>query len=200
MLRFSDMNIKNINSRSFVIAVCLLGWLGSAQATSLYSDQAYVGLYSDPRAAKVGATLTVLIYEQASAATSADRATNESTGISGGIRGNQNLNAGEIDVATQSEGGGSLSRSGQLMASVSVTVREVLPNGELSVQGEQLIEFNEENQHIKIEGRVRPQDISAENTVISTRLADAKISYIGEGLLGQQQKPGWLTRAFNWIF
>jgi flagellar L-ring protein precursor FlgH len=194
------MNNKNRNSGFIVMMVCLLGCLVSAQATTLYSDQAYVGLYSDPRAAKVGQTLTVLIYEQASAATSADRATNESTGISGGVRGNQNLNAGEIDVATRSEGGGSLSRSGQLMASVSVTVREVLPNGELSVQGEQLIEFNEENQHIKISGRVRPEDISAENTVISTRLADAKISYIGEGLLGKQQKPGWLTRAFNWIF
>jgi len=185
--------------RAFV-SLGLLCLAALAQANSLYNEKEYVGLYSDPRAMRPGETLTVLIYEQASAATSADRATNESAGLRGSVRTDSDFDAGQVDVSTESEGGGSLSRSGQLVASVSVTVMEVLPSGELNVRGEQLIVFNEENQHIKVAGRVRPEDISAENTVISTRLADAEITYVGDGLLGEQQKPGLITRFFNWLF
>ena len=187
-------------SARLTIGLGLLCLVATVQANSLYDDRSYQGLYTDPRAARAGETLTVLIYEQASAATSADRATNESANIGGSVRTDSDFDAGEVDVSTDSKGGGSLSRTGQLVASVSVTVQEVLPNGELLVQGEQTIEFNEENQHIFVSGRVRPDDISAENTVVSTRLADANISYVGDGLLGSQQKPGWLTRFFNWVF
>lgn len=183
-----------------LVGLGLLCLVGTVQANSLYDERNYQGLYSDPRGTRPGETLTVLIYEQASAATSADRATNESANIGGSVRTDSDFDAGEVDISTDSQGGGSLSRTGQLIASVSVTVQEVLPNGELRVEGEQTIEFNEENQHIFVSGRVRPDDISAENTVVSTRLADAKISYIGDGLLGSQQKPGWLTRFFNWVF
>lgn len=183
-----------------LLGVGLLILAAGAGADSLYSEDRYVGLYSDPRAMRPGETLTVLIYEQASAATRAGRETSESAGISGSVRTDGDLDSGDVQISNDSDGGGSLTRSGQLVASVSVTVQEVLPNGELRVSGEQLIEFNEENQHIKVSGRVRPQDISAENTVISTRLADAQITYVGDGLLGRQQKPGLITRLFQWLF
>jgi len=186
--------------RRVMLGFGLLCLVAAAQADSLYHEDRYVGLYSDPRAMRTGETLTVLIYEQASAATRADRATNESASLSGSVRTDGDLDSGQVDIANDSKGGGTLTRSGQLIASVSVTVDEVLPNGELRVSGEQLIEFNEENQHIKIAGRVRPEDISAENTVISTRLADAQITYVGDGLLGRQQKPGLITRLFQWLF
>ena len=78
-----------------------------------------------------------------------------------------------------------------LLAQLSVTVREVLPNGDLTVFGEQLLVINEEQQRIDIEGRVRRQDISENNVVLSTRLADARITYVGEGDVAQRQKPGW---------
>jgi len=183
--------------------------LDGLHADTLYSDRSYVGLLSDPHASRVGQSLTVLIYEQATAATSADRETNKSVGLSGeisevkrsdGQRDNDSSGRWTGDAATRSEGGGSISRSGRLVASVSVTVNSVEPTGELLVSGEQMIEFNEETQHIKIAGRVRPEDISADNTVISTRLADAQISYVGHGLLGRQQKPGLVTRILTWIF
>lgn len=183
-----------------LVGLGLLCFAALVQANSLYDEKSYVGLYSDPRAMRPGETLTVLIYEQATAATSADRSTNESAGLRGSVRTDSDFDAGQVDVGTESEGGGSLSRSGQLVASVSVTIMDVLPSGELTVFGEQLIVFNEENQHIKVAGRVRPEDISAENTVISTRLADAQITYVGDGLLGEQQKPGLITRFFNWLF
>jgi len=193
----------------FIAGFMLLLPLSGLHADTLYSDKSYVGLVGDPRAARVGQALTILVYEQATAATSADRETSESVGFSRefdevtGKDGKRNTDAfGEWsgEARTRSEGGGTISRSGRLVASVSVTIMEVDPTGQLRVAGEQMIEFNEETQFIKIEGRVRPEDISADNTVISTRLADAQISYVGHGLLGRQQKPGLITRILGWFF
>lgn len=192
------ISVRNLRSAAALFLFCLAG--PAAFGGSVYSDKQYVPLASDPRADSVGEGLTVLVYEQASSSTTAERDTRKSAGIEGTIKGNSNVNTGGVDVAGEGEGGGTISRTGRLMASVSVTVRDVLPNGELLVSGEQLIEFNEENQHIKIEGRVRPEDISADNTIISTRLADSKITYVGDGLLGQQQKPGIISRFFTWLF
>jgi flagellar L-ring protein precursor FlgH len=192
-----------------VVGALLLMPLSELHADSLYSDWKYEGLVSDPRADRVGQALTILVYEQATAATSADRETDESVGVSRGYDevtgrdGQRNTDAfGEwgLDARTRTEGRGSISRSGRLVASVSVTVVRVEPTGQLRVAGEQMIEFNEETQFITIEGLVRPEDISADNTVISTRLADAQISYVGHGLLGRQQKPGLITRFLGWLF
>lgn len=180
---------------------CLLGiaWV-LADAASLYDEATYTPLVSDARSFRVGQIVTVLIYEQASAATSADTETSRSVDLEGTIRGNANEYAGSAAFAHGAEGGGTITRSGKLVASVSVTINEILDTGEFQVAGEQLIEFNDEKQHIKLEGRVRSQDIRADNTVVSTRLANAKITYVGDGILGAQQKPGYITRFLNWLF
>jgi flagellar L-ring protein precursor FlgH len=191
---------KNARAARAVLAFCMSMVAGNACADTLYSDLRYEGLATDPRARGIGETLTVLIYEQASAATSAGRETKRSLRVAARVRGNDNINRGEIDGDVDSEGRGTITRRGQLIASVSVTVDAITANGELEVSGEQLIEFNEESQFIKISGRVRPEDIAADNTVISSRLAAAQISYTGQGLLGQQQKPGFLSRIFSKVF
>jgi flagellar L-ring protein precursor FlgH len=80
-----------------------------------------------------------------------------------------------------------------------VTVREVLPNGDLSVAGEQVLTINNEQQRINIEGRVRTQDITDANVVLSSRLADARITYAGDGELADRQKPAWWRHAFDWL-
>jgi flagellar L-ring protein precursor FlgH len=67
------------------------------------------------------------------------------------------------------------------------------------VTGEQLVEINDETQRIRLEGRVRPQDITENNSVLSSRLSDAKISYVGDGVLAERQKPGWLARLLIWL-
>jgi len=79
-----------------------------------------------------------------------------------------------------------------------VTVQEVMSNGELRVSGQQMLEVNNEKQHIRLEGRVRPYDVSG-NSVLSTRLADAKISYLGDGDLSDRQRPGWWMRLLTWL-
>ncbi|HLF22353.1 MAG TPA: flagellar basal body L-ring protein FlgH, partial [Burkholderiales bacterium] len=80
-----------------------------------------------------------------------------------------------------------------------VVVQAVEVNGDLRVKGKQDISVNDEVQTLLVEGRVRQQDIGANNTVLSTRLSDAKISYTGDGLLAEKQRPGILTRFLSWL-
>lgn len=171
-----------------------------AVAQSLYSEDSYQALVSDQRSSKVGQSLTVLIYEEASSTTSAAADTNRSTGFSASSNDNVKENNVGIELNANTEGGGTINRNGKLIASVTVTISAELENDELAITGEQLIEFNEEKQHIRLSGRVRKDDISAQNTVLSTRIADAKITYVGDGLLGRRQQEGVLSRFFNWLF
>ena len=172
----------------------------TTSATSLFSDDSYKAIVGDHISYNVGQSLTVLIYEQASAASSADTDTNRSSAINGRVDGINNQYDAGFDFSNNFEGGGTITRTGKLVASVTVTIDEKLQNGELLVSGNQFIEFNNETQRIQLSGRVRPEDISTNNTVLSTRVADAKITYVGDGLLGQRQKPGILTRFFHWLF
>jgi flagellar L-ring protein precursor FlgH len=167
---------------------------------SLFDESSYQPLVRDHRARNVGQLLTVLIYESASSTTSAGRDTNSSLDVGVNASYDDDVHDATLGIDNDSSGGGTINRTGRLVASVSVTIESILENGEMLVKGEQSIEFNNENQFIHVEGRVRPEDISAENTIISTRLADAKIRYVGEGLLGRSQEPGYLTKFFNWIF
>ena len=82
---------------------------------------------------------------------------------------------------------------------LTVTVRDIAPNQDLLIAGEQLLEINGEKQAIRLEGRVRQRDITEQNTVLSTRVADAKIGFVGEGVLGDRQKPGWWQRVFTLV-
>lgn len=181
-------------------SLLILLLVSQATASSFYSDKNYSSLHEDKRNLSKGSIVTVLIYEQASASTSAGTNTERDTDLSFTGRINDNTELGEVDIGSGFKGKGTISRQGKLIASVSVTVQDVLDNGEMKIKGQQLIEFNNEKQHIKLEGRIRPEDVSAENTILSTRIADAHLTYVGDGLLGRQQKPGVLSRMFGWLF
>lgn len=164
------------------------------------SLDSFPSLVSDHRPYKVGQSLTVLILEEASSVTSANTSTSKSLDVAGSVDVNNTLDKGSLNVENNSTGQGSISRKGRLAASVSATVQEIMPSGELRIQGEQIIEFNDETQHIRIAGYVRPEDIRGDNTLLSSRIAGAELTYIGDGLLGSRQKPGWITRILNWLF
>jgi flagellar L-ring protein precursor FlgH len=171
-----------------------------AWAETLFNESTYQPLVSDHRAGTVGDVLTVLVYEVASASASANSDSNAAVGVGVSASDGHTPVSGNLSVNNDFEGGGNLNRNGKLVARVSVTVKDVLPNGDLWVSGEQLIEFNNEKQNIRVKGKVRPLDISSQNTVLSTRLADADIEYVGEGLLTSGEEPGIITRFFNWLF
>jgi flagellar L-ring protein precursor FlgH len=89
------------------------------------------------------------------------------------------------------------SQSNRLDGSITVTVAERFANGNLLVVGEKLITINQGEEYIRLQGIVRPVDIGPENTVLSTKVADATISYSGRGVLQATNRPGWLTRFFS---
>jgi flagellar L-ring protein FlgH len=184
--------------RNLLIVVALL--LPAAPwAESLYSEASYRPLTSDQRAYREGDTLTVLIVENSSSSTSADTTTNKRGGVGISIGTTTRTEKGSVDINEDFSGKGRIQRSGRLLAQISVTVTEVLPNGDLRVSGSQVIEVNQEKQNIQLAGRVRPADITEGNAVLSTRIADAHIVYVGDGLLGEKQRPGILTRFLSWL-
>jgi flagellar L-ring protein precursor FlgH len=187
-----------------MIARCALGAalaLASALAApqGLYHEETFRPLTADLRALRVGDVLTVLVLENASASTSADTSTEKSAGLALGVTGPSTSKSATADLSEQFNGKGRIQRSGKLLAQLTVSVVGLAPNGDLMIAGEQQIEVNEETQHIRLAGRVRPADVSEANAVLSSRIADAKITYVGEGILGEKQRPGILSRILSWL-
>lgn len=169
-------------------------------AESLYPGPEYRALGADHKAAHIGDVLTIQILESSSATSSADTST--------GRNATNNVNfslsrrpASSLSTGVQSDfdGGGKTERSGRLLAQMTATVTGYASNGDLLIGGEQLLTVNDEKQKIFVRGRVRPDDISATNTVPSTRIADAQIIYLGDGSVAGRQKPAWWTRFLNWL-
>jgi flagellar L-ring protein precursor FlgH len=181
--------IKRLIFAGFLCAVSI------AQAESLYKEQTFRAPAADSKAYRVGDLITVQVMESSSAAANADTGTRRKNNLTAGLSHKQVPTTGfEAQVGGDFDGGGRTARAGKLLAQISVTVREVLPNGELKIAGEQMLLINDEQQRINLEGRVRAQDISDGNVVLSTRLADAKITYVGEGDLAERQRPSWWRR------
>ena len=151
-------------------------------------------LFADRRAQVPGDVLTVLVSEAASISSSAQ------TRLAKSESANANLlqRDGEIQLAqagfdSKFAGGGQLERSGSLLARLTVRIDSIDANGNFHVSGEQLIVMNNEKQRIRVAGIVRPDDVSAENTVPSWRVAGADIQLLGKGILTRKSRPGILT-------
>jgi flagellar L-ring protein FlgH len=171
-----------------------------AQSSSLYRAQDYQALVTDNRAKKIGDSLVVLVYETATATNQTNTKVNKSSKLDVSAGDGYNTVGGNLSTANDANGGGVEKRSGEILARVSATVMDITPIGEYVIQGKQHIALNNESQIITVEGRVRPHDIDTNNAVLSTRIADAKIEFIGQGLLSSREEPGIFTRIFNWLF
>jgi flagellar L-ring protein precursor FlgH len=101
-----------------------------------------------------------------------------------------------LQSSTAFDGESESKQSNKLSGEITVSVAEVLPNGYLVVQGEKLYTINQGHEHIRFSGIVRPEDVSFRNTVPSTRVADARIIYGGEGAPAETNVIGWLARFF----
>ena len=174
------------------VLVILPLWSITVCAESLYQEQSFRPLIADNKAFRVGDLLTVQVFENSSASTSAETGTRRGNSLSAGVS-NRSGSVGKADLGVSGEfdGGGKTQRANRLLATLTVSVREVLPNGDLRIGGEQILTVNEEPQKVNLEGRVRPIDVSDGNVVLSTRLADAKISYVGEGDVAERNKRPW---------
>jgi flagellar L-ring protein precursor FlgH len=97
-------------------------------------------------------------------------------------------------------GAGSTGRTERLTATVPALVRQVLPNGNLFIEGHRVVLVNKEEQHFYISGVVRPIDIDQENSVKSTAIADAEIEFTGRGILSENQEQGWAAKYLSWLW
>jgi flagellar L-ring protein FlgH len=187
-------------SKIIIVLMSLLCFGQGIFADSLYSDTQYFPLHSDKKKLSVGNIITVLIYEQASASTSSGTNIERESNVGGSVGRTDSTSRRGLNLNSDFEGGGSINREGKLIASVSATVTSINDDGIMLITGRQLIEFNDEKQFINLSGHIRSDDVSVDNTVLSTRIANAEITYSGDGLLGKEQKPGVITRMFRWLF
>lgn len=177
---------------SLVVVACGLA-AAPAQAQKLFNEKTYRALAADRKALDVGDIITVQVFEQSSASTTTDTSTQRSNALAAGLTiANSGVQHGGSLSATGSfDGGGTTQRANKLLVTISVTVRQVLPNGDLVISGEQSLTVNKEQHKVALEGRVRPQDVAGDNTVLSTRLADTHIEYVGDGDLSDRATRAW---------
>ncbi len=174
---------------------------------SLYQDSYGLSLFGDRKAHFVGDVITITLSENTVSKKSSNVNVKKDDSVvfnsgAGTLLG-MDPSASKVNLATnvaqnRKFGGNSgADQSNSLQGNITVTVAEIMPNGNLVVRGEKWMTLNSGDEFIRISGIVRPDDVAPDNTILSTRLANAKISYSGTGSLADSQKMGWLAKFFN---
>jgi flagellar L-ring protein precursor FlgH len=160
-------------------------------------------LFEDQTAKRVGDILTITLLEKTQAKKADDLNTTKDNqmsvtaptlfGMAASVLSGKDL---ETKLASKKEftGTGAADQSNSLSGNISVTVVELLPNGNLSVRGEKRVTLNQGDEFIRLSGIVRPVDISTSNIITSDKVADVTIMYVGEGAMADASKMGWLAR------
>lgn len=184
--------------RTAAAAVLFCSAIGSSPAQSLFDEGSWRGLTSDHRAYRPGDTLTVQVLENSVASTSADTGTRRSNHLQAELaHGSRKVAETGLSVGGDFDGGGRTQRASRLLTTLTVTVQEVLPGGLLRVAGTQSVTVNDEVQRVTLDGLVRPLDINEANVVQSTRIAQARITYVGEGDLTERGRRPWWRKVLD---
>ncbi|WP_312681921.1 flagellar basal body L-ring protein FlgH [Stenotrophomonas chelatiphaga] len=179
-----------------------------AQATAgaIYAAGPSLQLYSDRRARDVGDLLTITLLENTQAQMSANTATSKESELAIGTPtifgapvtlGGKDILSATANGSRDFTGRGNSAQSNRLQGNVTVTVMQRLPNGNLVVQGQKNLRLNQGDELVQVQGIVRAADIAPDNTIPSSRVADARIVYGGRGAVAQSNAMGWLSRFFN---
>jgi flagellar L-ring protein precursor FlgH len=179
--------------------------MGEQVTGSIYQANRQFSVYGDQVAINVGDILTVLLQESTRASKSAETSYDKDDEVDfneANILGNTISYKGMSLLTDPSferafEGSAESGQSNSLAGSISVTVAEVYPNGLLRVQGEKWLSLNQGDEFIRLTGLIRPDDIGVDNTISSSKIANARIAYGGTGEFDQVNRQGWLTRFFN---
>jgi flagellar L-ring protein precursor FlgH len=179
--------------------------------------QGMADYYLDRRARNVGDIVTVKIIEESSASQEATTETGRSSNLDAALEdtfglpddyGMSNfLSSGQSFSPTfkgnykrDFQGGGTTVRKDKLVLTVTASIVEKLPGGNLRIEAKREIKVNREKQHLTLAGIIRPEDISTFNTIFSTQIAEAQIRYTGKGVLGDTQGPNWFARIMDWVW
>jgi flagellar L-ring protein precursor FlgH len=167
-------------------------------------------LFSDLKARRINDIVTIRIQENTQAQSAADAQTNRKSSVAlqtpnlFGIENNNTTIAGgklvTANTDMQFKGDGSTNRSGSVEAFLSARVREVLPNGDMVIEGVKEVKVNNERQMLRLFGVVRPRDVRPDNVVFSTAIANMLVQVDGKGILSDNLKPGWLFNILTKVW
>jgi flagellar L-ring protein precursor FlgH len=184
----------------------------SARADSLWTSPANSehSMFADKKASRTGDILTVVISETAASSSTQSKKSNKESSIDAGISqfifppalSGLGTHAGALPatkLAAKNDfsGGGQVNNSQSINARAAVLVTDVLPNGNLVIEGVRVVTFSGETQYVVLHGLVRADDVSSANTVASSNVADVRIEFISEGSLTDAEKKGWLTKIYD---
>ena len=195
--------------QSFAPVMPVQPTLAPASNGAIYQAGADVRLFEDLKAYRVGDILTVRLVEQTAASTTSSTTTSRSSSATLAnptIFGRQPtfdgipLFDGSLSGESEFDGSGASNQSNSLRGDIAVTVVERYPNGNLFIRGEKWVTLNQGKEFIQLSGIIRPYDISPNNAVLSTQIADAQISYSGKGVLAAANRMGLFARFFNSVF
>lgn len=181
-----------------------------AGADSLWKDDVSRPLTADRRARAVGDILTIIVEENSSSTKDNTTSTAKKSGLdasiasflyapsaSGLLTKGGKMPAMKMDSSSTFDGGGKVANTERITGRIAVTVVDVLPNGNLIVEGTRRTKFANESLDAVLRGTVRGEDVTAANTVFSFNVADANIRYISKGTVSDSQKKGWFGRAWD---
>lgn len=183
----------------------------SAQHGSLWPvNRGERAMVADRKAAQVGDILTVVVSESANATSAQTKSSNRDSSIDDAV-GRFIFNSATSGLGTHKgglpatsatgsasyTGGGQVNNSQTLSARAAVLVTDVLPNGNLVIEGVRVVTFSGETQYVILHGLVRADDIGSTNTVFSSNVADARVEFVSEGNLTDAQRRGWLAKLYE---
>lgn len=180
-------------------------WL-PLQAQSLWHDDTVRPMFADKRAASIGDILTIVVQENTTAAKNNETKTEKNSSWTAAISSflypnflnyKGSMPAVQYNSDLKHDGSGAINNSETIVAHVAVKVMDVLPNHNLLVEGRRETSFSGEHQTIVLHGVIRPEDVGADNTVLSYNVADATIQIVGKGVVTDSQRKGWFTRILD---
>jgi len=173
---------------------------------SLFKENYVNNIYSDSKAHRVGDIIAVILSESTQANKNAKTELKKETDSSldpviglGGLPATINGNSLQFGITQNSKfkGDSKADQGNSLSGDISVHVLRVLPNGNLMIRGEKWLTLNNGDEYIRLTGVIRPKDINSNNTIMSTKIANARIQYAGTGSFADGNEQGWLTKFFN---
>lgn len=173
---------------------------------SLFKPNYVNNIYSDSKAHRVGDIISVILSESTQAQKNAKTELKKDSSATldpviglGGNAVNFKNDAIQFGVNQTSDfkGDSKTNQGNSLSGNISVHVLKVLPNGNLMIRGEKWLTLNNGDEYVRLTGIIRAQDITANNTIVSSKVANARIQYAGTGSFAEVQEQGWLSQFFN---
>lgn len=201
---------KSASKLALAAALALAASL-DARAGSLWTSGAGErSMFADRKAARAGDILTIVVSESAAATNTQSKKSTRASSLEDAVNrflfsvaasklGTRNgeLPSTDIQGKANYSGGGEVINNQSLTSRAAVLVTDVMPNGNLVIEGVRVVTFSGETQYVVLHGLVRPEDISPANTIFSSNIADARVEFIAEGHLTDAQKRGWLTKLYE---